>query len=64
MGYEFFCGLPIAVVVGLMLVFGAFAMVSQLEDWIAIQWAKISARPVKLIERYIRQETQPRERSH
>ena len=35
MGYEFICGIPVAVVAGLAIAWGLFIMLERLEDWAA-----------------------------
>ena len=47
MGYEFFCSLPIAVVMVLALVMGTSITLSRLEDWIARQIEKNGPRRIK-----------------
>lgn len=47
MGYEFFCGIPVAVVAVLALVLGLFITLAQLEDWVAdTPMRKAKAQPV------------------
>jgi hypothetical protein len=41
MGYEFFCGIPVAVSAVLALVLGLFITLARLEDWAAVQVRKI-----------------------
>ena len=35
MGYQFICGIPVAVVTGLAIVFGLFITLERFEDWAA-----------------------------
>ena len=49
MGYEFFCGIPIAVSAGLALVLGLFITLERLEDWAAMQIKQNKGEPVSHI---------------
>jgi hypothetical protein len=45
MGYEFICGIPMAVGTALTLVFGLFITLERLQDWMAMQIKQNKGEP-------------------